>query len=286
MIPQNPASAPPKDDGGQEPARPQHPADAWGDLRRFTLARIALGRAGGSLPTRAVLDFSLAHAQARDAVHTPLDTDSLRDALRDAGFGAALQVHSAASGRAQYLRRPDLGRQLDPASRALLAAQHAHVSDVAFIVADGLSARAAQQHAVPLLVEARRRLPGWRIATLVVAEQARVALGDEIGALLRARAVVMLIGERPGLSSPDSLGVYLTHAPRVGLSDAERNCISNVRPQGLSYGLAAQKLAYLLTGARRLGRSGVELKDDSDAVALDATQGAKWIGEQAPSPSD
>ena len=272
------------DDRGDRAERPNDAADPWRHLRRFTLARIALGRAGDSLPTDAVLDFSLAHARARDAVHTPLDKDRLQETLRDAGFGAALQVHSAATGRAQYLRRPDLGRQLDPASRKLLAALHADVSDVVFVVADGLSARAAQQHAVPLLIEARQRLPAWRIGPLVVAEQARVALGDEIGALLRARMVVILIGERPGLSSPDSLGVYLTHGPRVGLSNAERNCISNVRPEGLCYAHAAHKLAYLLAGARRLGRSGVELKDDSEAGALDSSETQRIRNQTHPAP--
>lgn len=275
------APKPPVPDGlAITPAAPVQPAasasapDTWEDLRSFTLARIALGRTGDSLPTRAVLDFGLAHAQARDAVHTPFDADALLAALLAAGFGAALRAHSAAADRAQYLRRPDLGRQLDPASRENLAALHADASDVVFVVADGLSARAAQQHAVPLLVETRQRLPGWRIGPVVVAEQSRVALGDEIGALLRARQVVVLIGERPGLSSPDSLGIYLTHGPRVGRSDAERNCISNVRPEGLPYALAAHKLAYLLGGARRLGRSGVDLKDDSEARPLEAPASA------------
>ena len=271
------------------PAAPAQPAaslaapDTWEDLRRFTLARIALGRAGDSLPTRAVLDFGLAHAQARDAVHTRLDAGALLAALRDAGFGAALRAHSAATDRAQYLRRPDLGRRLDPASRERLAALHADASDVVFVVADGLSARAAQQHAVPLLVETRQRLPGWRIGPVVVAEQSRVALGDEIGALLRARQVVVLIGERPGLSAPDSLGIYLTHGPRVGRSNAERNCISNVRPEGLPCALAAHKLAYLLGGARRLGRSGVDLKDDSEAAAVTASgPGPALVGDGHP----
>lgn len=267
----NVATTPP---ASAQPAPSSSAPDTWEDLRRFTLARIALGRTGDSLPTRAVLDFGLAHAQARDAVHTPLDADALLGALLAAGFGAALRTHSAAADRAQYLRRPDLGRQLAPASRESLAALHAEASDVVFVIADGLSARAVQQHAVPVLVETRQRLPGWRIGPVVVAEQARVALGDEIGALLRARQVVVLIGERPGLSSPDSLGIYLTYGPRVGRSNAERNCISNVRPEGLSYVLGAHKLAWLLAGARRLGRSGVELKDESEAQTLPARDGA------------
>lgn len=253
--------------------------DPWEHLRGYTRARIALGRAGDSLPTRALLEFGLAHAQARDAVHTPLDADALQAALAVEGFGAALPAHSAAADRAQYLRRPDLGRQLCASSRAELADLHVAASDVVFVIADGLSARAAQQHAVPLLIETRARLPGWSVGPVVLAEQARVALGDEIGTLLRARQVVVLIGERPGLSSPDSLGVYLTHAPRVGLTDADRNCISNVRPEGLPYVQAAHKLAWLLAGARRLGLSGVGLKDDSEAAAPDRiAAGAPAIG--------
>jgi ethanolamine ammonia-lyase small subunit len=263
------ATASSADDG----VLPDGGADPWAHLRRYTRARIALGRSGASLPTAALLDFGLAHAQARDAVHTPLDVDALQAALAATGFGPSLRVHSAASDRATYLRRPDFGRQLAPASRAALADLHADACDVLFVIADGLSARAAQTHAVPLLEQTRRRLPPhWRIGPVLIATQARVALGDDIGSLLRAQQVVVCIGERPGLSSPDSLGLYLTHAPRVGLTDADRNCISNVRPEGLPYAQAAHKLAYLLAGARRLGRSGVELKDDSE-VALEGACG-------------
>jgi ethanolamine ammonia-lyase small subunit len=240
----------------------------WQRLRQFTVARIALGRAGNSQTTDTVLAFGLAHAQARDAVHLPLARTAIEQALRDAGL-ASVAAHSAAADRQHYLRRPDLGRQLDDASRERLArARPADPPDVVFVIADGLSALAAERHAVPLLLTVRERLPGWRIGPVVVAEQARVALGDEAGQLLSGRQVVMLIGERPGLSSPDSLGVYLTHDPRPGRSDAERNCISNVRPEGLSYVQAADKLAFLLRGALALGRSGVDLKDDSGHVAL------------------
>lgn len=258
----------PGDAQAPQPRASTMATDPWEHLRSYTRARIALGRAGDSLPTGALLEFGLAHARARDAVHTPLDADALQAALAVEGFGSALPAHSAAADRAQYLRRPDLGRRLDSSSRAHLADLHVDASDVLFVIADGLSARAAQQHAVPLLIETRARLPGWSFGPVVLAEQARVALGDEIGTLLRARQVVVLIGERPGLSSPDSLGVYLTHAPRVGLTDADRNCISNVRPEGLQYGQAAHKLAWLLAGARRLGLSGVGLKDDSEAAVL------------------
>jgi ethanolamine ammonia-lyase small subunit len=242
-------------------------ANPWDALRRFTNARIALGRAGSSLPTAPLLAFNLSHAQARDAVHQPLDTEALHGALHAAGF-EALDVESAAPDRDHYLRRPDLGRKLSDASAVLLReyAGSAHEDfDVVFVVADGLSAYAAARHAVPFLERMRAKLTGMRIGPVVVARQARVALGDGIGELLRGRMVVVLIGERPGLSSPDSLGVYMTYEPHVGRSDAERNCISNVRPDGLPYDPAAFKLHYLIRGALRLKLTGVGLKDDSDA---------------------
>jgi len=244
------------------------PSDAWDRLRRFTPARIALGRAGHSQTTETVLAFGLAHAQARDAVHEPLALAAICQALDAAGL-AWLSVHSAAADRQHYLRRPDLGRRLDDVGRAALAQARTDPGpDVVFVIADGLSAIAAQRHALPVLEAVRGLLPGWRIGPVVVAEQARVALGDEIGAEMGTHQVVMLIGERPGLSSPDSLGIYLTHAPRLGRTDAERNCISNVRPEGLSYTQAAARLAFLLRGALALGRSGVDLKDDSGAGLL------------------
>jgi len=239
------------------------PADPWHHLRALTGARIALGRVGGSLPTRELLAFGVAHAQARDAVHQPLDATALEAALDELGV-AHLRVHSAAAGRSEYLRRPDLGRRLDEEGRRRLAeAAPEPPPDLVLVLADGLSASAVQRHALPLLDALRPRLAGWSLAPIVIALQARVALGDEIGALLRARQVVMLIGERPGLSSPDSLGIYLTHQPRAGRVDAERNCISNVRPEGLSFEQAAARLAFLMRGAHALGRSGVDLKDDS-----------------------
>ncbi|MCP1121562.1 ethanolamine ammonia-lyase subunit EutC [Robbsia andropogonis] len=259
--------------------KPTLQSNPWDALRQFTGARIALGRAGNSMPTTPLLEFNLAHAQARDAVHQPLDVSSLLQALQSAGF-EALRVRSAAKDRLEYLRRPDLGRRLadDSAEQLRACAAEAAVSergrdgeaaprwDVVFVVADGLSSQAADRHAVPLLQCVRKRLTDWRIAPVVVATQSRVALGDDVGELLHARLVVMLIGERPGLSSPDSLGLYLTHAPRRGTSDAQRNCISNVRPEGLGYDAAAFKLCHLLTEARRLKLTGVQLKDDSDAL--------------------
>lgn len=243
----------------------------WVALRRFTNARIALGRAGSSLPTAPLLAFQLAHAQARDAVHHPLDTAALADAIRAAGFDT-LEAASAAPDRDCYLRRPDLGRTLDDASAARLAA-HASENDIVFVAADGLSAVATQRHAAPLLAKLRPMLDGWAIGPVVIATQARVALGDGIGELLRARSVVMMIGERPGLSSPDSLGLYVTYAPRAGRSDAERNCISNVRPEGLGYDAAAFKLHWLLNEARRLKLTGVALKDHSGALASPSNAG-------------
>jgi ethanolamine ammonia-lyase small subunit len=248
--------------------------DAWTALRAFTPARIALGRTGSSQPTSAQLAFGLAHAQARDAVHAPLDVAALETALQGAGFDTQV-ARSRAADRPTYLRRPDLGRRLDEASLAglraagLRAAAPAAAPDLVFVVADGLSAVAVARHALALLVAARERLAGWSIGPVVIATQARVALGDEVGEALGARAVALLVGERPGLSSPDSLGIYLTWAPRVGRTDAERNCISNVRPEGLAYGRAAATLAGLLEGARRLGATGVALKDETEAPRLE-----------------
>jgi ethanolamine ammonia-lyase small subunit len=239
--------------------------DVWSSVRQFTRARIALGRSGVSLPTREVLSFSLAHAQARDAVHLPLDVGSLHTELSIHGY-AVLTVASAAQDRATYLCRPDLGRTLNDNSRAMLALQRPQrAPDYVFVIADGLSSLAAE-HALPLLAELQKLLPNLKQCPVVIATQSRVALGDEIGHHLGARQIVMMIGERPGLSSPNSMGLYLTHGPKPGLSDANRNCISNVRPEGLSYIEAAHKLAWLMAGARKLGRSGVDLKDESGSA--------------------
>jgi ethanolamine ammonia-lyase small subunit len=249
-------------------------ADPWSSLRRFTPARIGLGRAGISLPTAAQLDFQLAHAQARDAVHRPLDVEVLRADIEALGL-ATVALHSAATSRAMYLQRPDLGRQLGSASRAQLEtlrvqrqAQGVPLHDIAFAVVDGLSALAVQRHAAPLIaaVLASEAASAWTKAPVAVVEQGRVAVGDDIGELLDSRIVVVLIGERPGLSSPDSLGLYLTWAPRPGRNDAERNCISNVRPEGLPYRDAAAKLVYLLEQALARGLTGVGLKDESDGA--------------------
>jgi ethanolamine ammonia-lyase small subunit len=221
------------------------------DLRQFTPARVALGRAGHSLPTVELLRFQLDHARARDAVYRELDPSSL-------GVPHVL-LHSAAPDRRTYLQRPDLGRRLSPESRIEKGDY-----DAAIVIVDGLSAVAVHRHAVPLLGALHRLLSDqdWRLAPLTVVLQGRVAIGDEIGERLGARQVVVLIGERPGLTSPDSLGVYLTWDPRPGRTDAERNCISNVRTEGISYAAAARKLHFLMREARVRKLSGVALKED------------------------
>ena len=244
--------------------------DPWQQLKGFTQARIALGRTGVSLPTQEILDFGLAHAMARDAVHLPLDVEGLCAALAAANF-ATLTVHSAVNNRPSYLLRPDLGRRLDEASASKLAAHPEKGADVALLVGDGLSSMAIKNHALPTLQALRSMLPpAWKVSPVVVASQARVALSDEVGSLLQARLVVMLVGERPGLSSPDSLGIYLTFAPQAGRQDSERNCISNVRPEGLQYQAAAYKTVWLAREAMRIQRTGVELKDQSDVVAVES----------------
>jgi ethanolamine ammonia-lyase small subunit len=229
-------------------------------LRALTPARVGLGRTGVSLETSDLLDFQRCHARARDAVHARLESATLAAALGKLTGGATLRLHSAASDRVTYLQRPDLGRMLDAPSRALLAEQAAGEVDLALVVADGLSALAVERHAMPLLAELLPRLDGWRLAPLCVVEQGRVAIGDEIGAALGVQIAVMLIGERPGLSSPDSLGAYITWKPGPGRTDAERNCISNIRPEGLSYAQAAVQLGFILAEARRLRLTGVALK--------------------------
>lgn len=244
----------------------------WNKLRQYTPARIALGRAGTSLPTKPHLEFQLAHARARDAVHHELDTAKLESALKTRGYETRL-LHSAAANRPMYLQRPDMGRRLDEDSRKVLSDMGGRDDsyDVVFVVGDGLSSFAIEENAAPFLdaILPPLREQGWRIAPLVIIREARVAVGDEIGQLLGARMVVVLIGERPGLSSPDSMGIYMTLNPRIGLTDEARNCISNVRREGLDYQGAAHKLFYLMNEARKRGLSGVHLKDEAET-----TQGA------------
>jgi len=244
--------------------------DPWGELRKLTRARIALGHAGASQPTAAHLEFQLAHAQARDAVHAALDSTIIVDGLDRLGV-VCCEVTSEAADRVTYLTRPDLGRRLSEKSLACLDKRGSQEGvDLAIVLADGLSAKAVQNHGLPMaerLLEIARE-QGWSVAPVVIANQSRVALGDHIGEQMKARMLVMLIGERPGLSSPDSLGAYLTYGPRVGLHDDARNCISNIRPEGLSYSAAAFRLAALLKAADSRQLSGVSLKDDSEPVPL------------------
>jgi len=241
-------------------------ADCWGALRALTPARLALGRAGASMPTEEVLRFGWDHAQARDAVQRQLDVHALARDVASIGFQTR-RVTSRAPDRASYLMRPDLGRRLDPHSAQELARDAGEGCDLLLVVGDGLSSSAVMRHAPLALEQIRKRVdPAWRLGPVVIAHQARVALADEIGQQLRAKMVAILIGERPGLSSPDSLGIYLTWAPRVGKLDADRNCISNIRPQGLAYAQAAHTLTWLCREAFECRCTGVRLKDRSDLV--------------------
>jgi ethanolamine ammonia-lyase small subunit len=281
----------------QSDAVPVVVENPWSGLRRFTTARIALGRSGTSLPTAPHLEFQLAHARARKAVHQDLDTAKLAADLAAIGQ-PALCLKSEVGGHAEYLQRPDKGRRLDAASRSALASRWpdcpdclgekpAPPYDAVFVICDGLSALAVQQSAVPLLVAVWSSLAaaGWRVGPPVIVTGARVAIGDEVARGLPAKLVVVLIGERPGLSSPESMGIYLTllptrqsaGGPATGITDEARNCISNVRRDGLSTTEAAHKLIYLMTEARRRGLSGVQLKDDAPLLSpsvANATAGA------------
>jgi ethanolamine ammonia-lyase small subunit len=263
-----------------EPKAPVVTHNPWRRLRQYTDARIGLGRAGISLPTAELLAFQLAHAQARDAVHFPLDIDALLHSLGEvaaiAAFGDALSLQSQAPDRVTYLQRPDLGRDLSEASVARLQKLRQAIKqppDIALVIADGLSSRAVQQNAVPFIdqfiTDLATQNPEIHMTPPILVEQGRVAIGDEVGHLLGARQVVVLIGERPGLSSPDSLGIYLTYGPEPGLPDARRNCISNIRPAGLSFEQASQRLLYLIQEAARLKLSGVALKDRSAEVMIE-----------------
>lgn len=261
------------------PVDPQNP---WLQLRRLTPARIALGRTGTSMPTGAQLDFQYAHAQARDAVHLPFDHGGLSAQLAERGRDSLL-LHSAALDRHSYLQRPDLGRKLSDASAQTLR-EHAQAFpggvDLAVVVADGLSALAVHRHTLPFLarMEEQALAEGWSLSPVILVEQGRVAVADEIGELLGAKMVVILIGERPGLSSPDSLGLYFTYNPKVGLTDAYRNCISNVRLEGLSYGMAAHRLLYLMREACRRQLSGVNLKDEAQVQTIESETDLKNQG--------
>ncbi|MFN5129857.1 MAG: ethanolamine ammonia-lyase subunit EutC [Burkholderiales bacterium] len=247
----------------------------WQLLRKFTPGRIALGRTGVSLPTQQQLAFQLDHARARDAVHHDLNGDGLAACVNDLRlFEPCVVVESAAESRAMYLQRPDLGRRLSARSKLLLQSRAEGYRganyDLAFVIADGLSALAIESSAVALLQAMHKHLikHPLRCAPLVIVRQGRVAIGDEIGELMAAKVVVVLIGERPGLSSPDSMGLYMTWAPRVGLTDERRNCISNIRPAGLPYEEAADKLYYLVSEALSRRLSGVQLKDETSGSTI------------------
>ena len=272
--------------------KPSVIANPWRRLSAWTDARIGLGRAGISLPTHEMLAFQLAHAQARDAVHLPLDTSALmKDLAELTERRKALLPHepvhlqSQASDRITYLQRPDLGRRLSQKSCEALDRQgHTGDSpvDLALVVADGLSSYGVQENAVGFLEALLANLEAddqtWELAPLIVVSQGRVGIGDDVGHRLNARCVVVLIGERPGLSSPDSLGLYLTWAPEPGLTDASRNCISNIRPAGLSWAETSRRLMYLLKEARRQQVSGVPLKDRSEETVIDQGIGNFLLG--------
>jgi len=249
-------------------ADPVAPPTLWRDLTRFTPARVGLGRAGHGLPTNAHLAFQAAHAAARDAVHATLDIPALSVELSIQGIASTV-VDSACPDRQTYLLRPDLGRMLANSDRARLAETPAP-GTLVFVICDGLSAVAVQRHAAPLLACTLPALSGLPAGPIVIARQGRVALGDDIGEALQAAAVAVLIGERPGLSAPDSLGIYLTWQPRRGRTDSERNCISNIRAEGLPVSQAAAKLVWLIEAMCRLRLTGIDLKDDQPLLPAPA----------------
>jgi ethanolamine ammonia-lyase small subunit len=237
-------------------------SDEWTSFKKHTAARIALGRTGVSVPLKELLEFKAAHAMAREAVYSTLDHEQVRAGVESLGLDA-IKLHSRATIRQRYLQTPNLGRQLDEESVSRLS-QKGKGYRVCFCIADGLSATATNQHAIPVLSLTVKKLQQAKmtIAPIAIIEQGRVAIADEVGYQLKAEVSIILIGERPGLSSPDSLGIYLTYDPKPGKTDESRNCISNVRPQGLSYELAADKLFYLITQSLSLQYSGVNLKDN------------------------
>ena len=260
--------------------------DPWAKLRQFTNARIGLGRVGTSIPTAELLRFQLSHAQAIDAVHVPLDVEDLcqqfNDVLELSAYLPAQRLHSEVQNRMEYLQRPDLGRRLNQTSiNQLQTLRKNEPYDLAFVIADGLSSYAIANHACQFLAELLRSLEKetykkWNIAPLCIVEQGRVAVGDDVCETLNAKEVILLIGERPGLSSPDSMGLYLTWAAHRGYDDSLRNCISNIRPEGLNYPLAVHKCLYLLKESFKNQLSGVDLKDRSDDEVLESPTAQKF----------
>lgn len=261
-------------------AEPLIHRDPWQKLRQFTNARIGLGRVGTSIPTDELLRFQLSHAQAIDAVHVPLNVDQLGEQFSQSSilqdYLPLHRLHSNARDRMEYLQRPDLGRELNQSSLEMLSLENQQSHDLVFVIADGLSSYAISHHAkafVELLIEQLHQdtAKQWKIAPICVVEQGRVAVGDDVCSALNAKQVVLLIGERPGLSSPDSMGLYLTWQAQSGTEDSLRNCISNIRPEGLNYPAAVHKCMYLLNESRRLQLSGVKLKDRSEDTLLETT---------------
>lgn len=256
--------------------------ETWTELKSLTAARIALGRSGASQPTSAMLSFQLDHSRARDAIHSSMDATGLQDDLQKIGLHC-LKLSSEAGHRSLYLKRPDLGRKLNYASKQSLK-DHLELEkaptdsgfrfDIVFVIADGLSARAVQDHSVSFISAFQNLLQNekkdLRIGPVCIVEQGRVAIGDPVGEILNSALVAVLIGERPGLSSPDSMGLYMTYAPRSGTTDERRNCISNIRPEGLQIQDAVRRFFYLATQSMNRALSGVFLKDDS-GPALDTT---------------
>ena len=259
------------EDRSPPPDAPSQINALWNDLRRLSAARIGLQRTGASLATGPLLDFRLAHARARDAVHQPLDDKRLVGDLSALGL-AVIDIASAVEDRTSYLMRPDLGRQLADGAETTLQA-HAARFDIVFVISDGLSARAVQSHAAPVLtcLLPALRKQNWRIAPLVIVRNGRVAVGDAVANVLNADCVAILIGERPGLSAPDSMGAYLTWHPNAQSTDADRNCISNIRPDGIGYAEACKKILHLLQAIRAQRLSGVTIKDDSDRLLTGQT---------------
>ena len=238
--------------------------DSWQFLQNYTPARIARGRAGHSIPTSELLKFQADHAQARDAVYSELGIKQLNDSINKAFDFQVLNLKSEVKNRSQYLQRPDLGRTLSQASREELMSINISESDICFVITDGLSAEAVNQNALPILENLIPKLTvfNWKIAPICLVEQGRVAIADEIGFLLKSEIVVILIGERPGLTSPNSMGAYITFRPHVGMTDESRNCVSNIRPEGMDFKMAADKILYLLTEMKSKKLSGVNLKDE------------------------
>lgn len=261
--------------------QPQQHQDLWENLKKFTDARIAIGRAGCSIPTQELLKFQLAHAEAQDAVHQPLDVDLMVSDFKEQNLDS-LSVHSQVQDKQEYLKRPDLGRLLSEESyRGLQAfkADNPQSYDVCIVVGDGLSARAIEENAAPFIQHLMHHIQAenWHVAPIVIATGSRVALGDQVAECLQAPMLVMLIGERPGLSSPDSMGIYYTWKATTGTFDAKRNCISNVRPAGLSIPIATQRLMSLMRSSKKLGYSGVDLKDEHEVVSLDTESTQKRL---------